>query len=119
MANSTLSALSAATTLAGAELVYGVQSGGDVKVTAQQIQNFLLGTAYVGNVVLDGPSSWAYSDVNLTLNKAQNSQSAIAVVDMSTTGSLGHWFYALNNIGSPAVPQLATYIDASGIYTRN
>ena len=39
MANSTVSALSAASALDGTELYYGVQSSADVKVTGAQIRN--------------------------------------------------------------------------------
>ena len=40
-ADSTVSALPAASALAGTELLYGVQSGGDVKITATQVQTFI------------------------------------------------------------------------------
>jgi hypothetical protein len=53
MANSTVTALTAASTLTGAELIYGVQSAADRKVTVDQVKTYTntgpFGTYIVGN----------------------------------------------------------------------
>lgn len=50
MADSTLTALPAATALAGTELVYGVQSGASVKITANQVSTFVLAAVVALNL---------------------------------------------------------------------
>jgi hypothetical protein len=47
MADSTVTALTGASALSGAETFYGLQSGGDVKVTATQIKTWAVGAGSV------------------------------------------------------------------------
>lgn len=57
MANSTVSALPAATTLDGTELYYGVQSGGDTKVTGAQIKTLVSNSPTLVTPNLGTPSA--------------------------------------------------------------
>jgi hypothetical protein len=61
MADSTLASLSAASSLAGTEAMYGIQSGGDVKITASQIKTFASASPTLVTPALGTPSSGTLS----------------------------------------------------------
>src|SRR6516164_4683207 len=83
MADSTLSALPAGSALAGPELFYGVQTGADVKITANQIKTF----AATGSVT---PAALtAANDTNVTLTLAGTPATALLQATSITAGWAG------------------------------
>lgn len=66
MANSTVAALTAASTLDGTELYYGVQSGGDVKVTGAQIKTLTSASPTLVTPTLGVATATSINKVTLT-----------------------------------------------------
>jgi hypothetical protein len=98
MANSTVAALPAAAALSGSELLYGVQSAADVKITAAQVKTLALAAPFAipGGANTSVLTSTGYS---LTGANAQN------MIDLA-----GTW----NTSGNPVALQIAITNTASG-----
>lgn len=75
MANSTLANLTAASTLGGTELLYGTQSGSDVKITANQLKTLVLASpTFTGTATFPDTSTATSSGFNFlgTFSVASN-----------------------------------------------
>lgn len=111
MADSTVNDLTAASTLDGTELLYGVQGGADRKVTVAQVRAGLLpltGGAMSGNIVLAGapsqalhPASKTYVDDGLAAKAASShahATSDVTGLDAALAGkaATGHTHVAAN-----------------------
>lgn len=84
MANTKISALTAASTLDGAELYAGVQSGGNVKITGSQIKTLIVGAGSVS--VASGKTLTASNTLTLT----GTDTSSIAFGTGGTIGAVGY-----------------------------